>query len=305
MLRKLFLLYLILLTIASYTNQTYAQQAKSDTIQVFTAIDPIAYIAREVSGSCAQVNVLMQSNQNPHTFEPTPRQMTQLATAQLYFKIGIAFEEEVLKKFQSNFANLRIVDCSEGIIKRHIEDHSHHHHEENTHHDDDHETDQEHLDPHIWLSPPNAILIAEKIRQAFTQADPDNAKIYQANYDDLSKRITEVHTRLTNLLKPFEGQRLYVFHPAFGYFTDTYGIEQVAIETGGKSPTPKQLAHIIQQTKIDHVKIIFVQPQFEKRNAQAIASAINGSVVILNPMETNLLENFIRIADSIEEAFKQ
>ena len=143
------------------------------------------------------------------------------------------------------------------------------------------------------------------MRKAFTQIDPDNAIIYQSNYDDFSKRVTEVHTRLTNLLKPFKGERLYVFHPAFGYFTDTYGIEQVAIETGGKSPTPKQLAHIIQQAKANHAKIIFVQPQFEKRNAQAIASAINGSVVTLNPLEENLLKNFIHIADSIEQAFKQ
>ena len=95
--RQLYLLYTFMLIIVSYADITYAQQSEIDPIQVFTSIEPIAYIARQISGDRAQVDVLMPDNQNPHTFEPTPKQMTQLAIAQLYFKIGIAFEDEVLK----------------------------------------------------------------------------------------------------------------------------------------------------------------------------------------------------------------
>ncbi|MDX9702858.1 MAG: zinc ABC transporter substrate-binding protein [Candidatus Auribacterota bacterium] len=294
---------LILTMLKTHVN---AQSADASNIHAYVSIDPVGYIAEQVAGEHIKIHVLMPKNQNPHTFEPTPKQLQMLSQAQLYFKIGLQFEEHILKNFQQNFQNLRIVDCSHGIVKRHMENHKGDHHECSEHnHSDANDKETHPPDPHIWLSPPNIVIMANNIRDAFIQIDPANEQAYSNNCENFIKRVTEVHSRLIEVLKPFKDSRFFVYHPAFGYFTDTYGIEQFAIETGGKSPTPKQLAHLIQQAKTENVKVIFVQPQFDKRNAQSIASAINGSVVVLNPLEKNLIDNLMHIADSIEKSFKQ
>ena len=98
---------------------------------------------------------------------------------------------------------------------------------------------------------------------------------------------------------------MFVFHPAFGYFADDYQLKQVAIETGGKEPTPSLLTEIIEQAKEDNVRIIFVQPEFSQNAAQAIAQAINGAVVTISTLNPDYINNLSHIAAELEKAFRQ
>ena len=103
-------------------------------------------------------------------------------------------------------------------------------------------------------------------------------------------------------MEPYLGATFFVYHPAFGYFADAYGLYQEPVETGGQSPTPKALTAFIENAKKEGAKVIFVQPQFDQRNAETVAKAIGGKVVPLDPLAEDVLGNLKTIADSIATA---
>lgn len=113
-----------------------------------------------------------------------------------------------------------------------------------------------------------------------------------------------MHSRLSVLLKPFKGENLFVFHPAFGYFADAYGMHQVPVEAMGKSPKGKELAAIIKLAKKEKTRVIFVQPQFDQHAARKIAAAIKGHVVSINPLAYDYLTNMEVMANTIAKNLK-
>jgi len=104
------------------------------------------------------------------------------------------------------------------------------------------------------------------------------------------------------MLAPYAGSRFYVFHPSFGYFADAYGLEQIPVELDGKAPSPRQLVALVEQAKADGVKVVFVQKQFPSGSAKAIADAIGGTVVQLDPLAEDVVANLRLIAESLEKA---
>ena len=101
-------------------------------------------------------------------------------------------------------------------------------------------------------------------------------------------------------MKPDSGKKFYVYHSAFAYFAKDYNLEQIAIEIGNKSPTPKQLANIADQAKKEEVKVVFVQPQFDQTSAKALAESINGRVAKIDPLEKDIVANLREIATAIK-----
>jgi zinc transport system substrate-binding protein len=106
------------------------------------------------------------------------------------------------------------------------------------------------------------------------------------------------------MMIPCNGSRFYVFHPSFGYFASAYGLEQVPVEIDGKSPSPQQLAALITQARSENVKVIFVQKQFPLKSAKAVANAIDGDVVQLNPLAEDVIANLREIAETLLHALK-
>ena len=94
----------------------------------------------------------------------------------------------------------------------------------------------------------------------------------------------------------------WLFHPAFGYFAQAYGLEQQAVEVAGKTPTPRQLTGLIRKAKADGVTLIFVQPQFDQRSAAVVAKAIGGAVVPMDPLAKDVLANLKTMATKVEKA---
>ncbi|MFH1742105.1 MAG: zinc ABC transporter substrate-binding protein, partial [bacterium] len=109
----------------------------------------------------------------------------------------------------------------------------------------------------------------------------------------------------TDLLKPYRGESFYVFHPAFGYFGDAYGLKQEAVELEGKAPTPRQLSTLIKKARTENVRIIFVQPQFDKKSAEAVSNSIDGAVVPMDPLAKDVLKNLEEMAMKVGKALKR
>ena len=295
----------LVLIIAALGLNCSSEQASSRPL-VIVSIPPLAGLVEQIAGERVEIEVLVGGGQSPHTFEPTPTQVIAFGRAGLYLCAGLPFEEQLLAKIEKSAARLEIADVSEGIERRVMEAHDH-----GDRHDHDHHVDDPHdrgaasanlllPDPHVWMSPVNLTEIARQTASALIDLDPVHGDSYQANLEALIAKISATHEKAKKTLAPYEGHVLYVFHPAFGYFTDAYGLQQRAVETEGKQPTPKQLADLIAQAKADAVRLLIVQPQFDQRNAQAVASAIGGVVMPVDPLARDVLGEITRLAMAIE-----
>jgi zinc transport system substrate-binding protein len=219
----------------------------------------------------------MNSAQDPHTWSPSPREVADARDADLFFTVGMPFEQTVAEKLAAMNPDLRVVNPARNIESA--------------------------GDPHVWLSLINLATIAEAIEQALAAADPDGTELFRANRTAYQQMLQETHEQLTHRLEPLRGTAFFVYHPVFGYFARDYGLCQGVVEIDGKSPSPKALLSLIHQAREEQVRIVFVQPQFSRRPAEMIAGRIGGKVVPINPMLENPVAVIVQAADTLTEAY--
>ncbi|MFO7911189.1 MAG: zinc ABC transporter substrate-binding protein [Desulfotignum sp.] len=290
-----------------------------EKLQVFVSIVPQKYFVEQITGDLAEVDVLVTPGKSPATYSPSPAQIKKLANADVYFRIGSPFENGFMHKVTSIAPDTRVVDTRKGIVLRKMEAHIHDDDHQNAHDQDPHQANaQDHhgeaeevhghgdtdagRDPHIWMSPMLVKQQAANMADALVELSPEHEDRFRKNYDAFARDLDRLHERLKTLLAPLEGHNFFVFHPAFGYFADAYGLQQIPVETMGRSPKGKELSAIIKLAKQENARVIFVQPQFDKQAAQKIAEAINGAVVSINPLAYEYLDNMVRMADTITTA---
>jgi zinc transport system substrate-binding protein len=265
-------------------------------LKVFVTVPPLAYFANRLGGGRLEVHTLVPPGQDPHTYTVPPREIAALAQARIYFRVGIPVEDTLLPKIQSANPRLQVVDTRQGIELRKLEAN-----EEAVPAASPVESDSE-LDPHIWMSPVLAEKQAATMCAALIKIDPAGKPVYEKNYAALAADLDKLDARLKKILAPVKGKELFVFHPAYGYFARQYGLRQVAVETGGKSPSARQLSALIALAKARGVRLIFVQPQFSPKRSQAIAAAIDGGVLPLDDLAEDYLANLETGADKVAAA---
>lgn len=266
--------------------------AASLPMDIVVSIPPQKWLAEQVGGELIRTHVLVDRGQDPHTFTLSPAQLTTLGRAKLYCSLGLEFEDRLLDKIKENMVGLTQVDLSASIRKRRMTT-SHEHH--NGSHDG--------LDPHIWLSPEKLQEMAVRMAAALAAQDPENREGYEGKLQKTLADLDTLDREIREKLAPHRGSSFYVFHPAFGYFADAYGLTQEAIEVEGKSPTPRQLSRLIAKARAEGVKVLFVQPQFDPRSVAAIAAAIDGEVIPLDSLAENVADNLRTMAEKIASAF--
>ncbi|MFW5799849.1 MAG: metal ABC transporter solute-binding protein, Zn/Mn family [Spirochaetota bacterium] len=277
----------------------------SDNLNVFVSILPQKFFVEKIGGDNIKVSVMVKPGSSPATYEPKPMQMKQLSKSDIYINIGVPFEKSWMSKIKSANKNMLIVDGDKDIEKRRmIKEHTHKEVEEETEEIHNDKEESELSDPHIWLSPTLVKKHCEHILNAFVEVDPANSDIYRNNFNKLTEEIDKLDKEIKNLLKDKEIKEFMVFHPSWGYFAKDYGLRQVPIEIEGKEPSPKELKEFIDLAKEKDIKIIFVQPQFSKKSAKAIADAINGEILVINPLAENWLENMKEVAETFKEVLR-
>ncbi len=273
--------------------------SSAQTPRVAVSILPQKYFVDRISGGAARVLVLVGPGQNPHSYEPTPRQMADLGAATAWLTIGVDFENGLAPKVRNLYPRLRLVDTTEGLKFRALAAHSHEADELG------HEGGPDRVDGkdvHVWLGREGAVAQARHARNVLTALDPGNADLYVRNHDALIREIDAVFDDLADTLTPLRGRPVFVYHPAFGYFLDEFGIEQVAVEAGGKEPTQKNLAALIERARRENARVIFVQPQFSKTAARTVAGAIGGVVAEIDDLAPDWLANLKRMGDALKAA---
>ncbi len=276
------------------------QSAPAEKPMIAVSILPQGYFVQRIAGDLVDRVVLVGEGQSPHAYEPSPKQMGDLAKSKAWILSNSDFELSLRPKIAAQYPSLLIVDGTEGVKFRKMEDHSHEGEE-----DQAAEATGVNIDRHTWLGRAPARIMAGHIRDALGRVDPANKQTYDANYQALLADIDREFNALVPALAPLKGQAVFVFHPAFGYFLDEFGIQQEAVETGGKEPTAKALSALIDEARKDGVKVIFVQAQFPTQAATTLANAIGAQVLPLDPLAPDWLDNIRRIGATLQKAARQ
>jgi zinc transport system substrate-binding protein len=258
-------------------------------IAAIVSILPQAEFVRRVGGDRVTVETLVGAGQSPETFEPTPQQLARLASAQVYFTIGVPLEAALVPRLVRTAPALRVVDTREGVPLLAPSGTGHGHGGA--------------TDPHIWLDPRRVPRQLETIASALAEIAPAHRALFAANRDSFAAEMEALDAELSALLAPYRGRSFYVYHPAFGYLAVAYGLQQVAVETAGREPTPRELAELIERARADGVAVLYTQPQYAARGAHAVADVIGAELVVLDDLAPRYAENLRRMGRHLAAGF--
>jgi zinc transport system substrate-binding protein len=279
---------IIVFVIALWALQAGAASA-SAPLPVFVSILPQKYFVERVGGEQLVVSVMVGPGQSPASYEPTPRQMTTLSRARLYFSIGVAFEDTWMKRIQAGNPALRVVPMQRGIALLPLTGPG---------------GEPTGMDPHLWTSPQRVKLMAVTIRDALIETDPTHRVAYESNYSAFIAELDTLDRDIRAILAPAKGKPFLVFHPSWGYFANDYGLRQIPIEAEGKEPGARALVRVIDLGRREGARVIFVQTQFSRRTAETVAAAIGARVVAVDPLAENYPQNLLRVAHEFADALK-
>jgi zinc transport system substrate-binding protein len=286
----------ILLGILSLSGCKPSKTDKIPTLSV--TIEPQKYFLSKIVGDHYQINCIVPSGSNPESADFTPSQMVALDKSAAYFKIGyLGIENTLIDKVSRSNPELKIVDCSQGIESAgdaHI-------HCENGDHSHSHTYGHAGGDPHTWSSVRSAKVIAENMYKALLELDGNNEADYTANYNKLAAGIDSTDSIIKSYIDKAPSKSFIIYHPALSYFADEYGLTQYSIEHEGKNPSPSQLRELIDKARADGIKVVFIQQEFDTKNAETVAEAINGKTIPINLLLYNWDEEMIKIAKALAQ----
>ncbi|MEM4555038.1 MAG: metal ABC transporter substrate-binding protein [Candidatus Anstonellaceae archaeon] len=267
---------LILIAIFALAGCTAKPQAESQKLDVVVTTYFLEEFAREVGKDKVEVRSILPGGTNPHSFEPSPVEMTTIQSADIFIYNGAGLEPYVGK---IRFENTTVVEASAKLNL---------------------EKDEEHggYDPHVWLDPTMAAKQVEVIAEAFSKVDPQNSDYYRQNAQKYIAELLALDNEIEIEVKNFKKKGYIGFHPSFTYFNKKYGLEYYAVveEFAGDEPSAGELAKLVRIAREKNVSAIFAEPFLDSRAAQVIAKEIGAEVLYLDTMhsKTNLSKGYIQ-----------
>ncbi len=274
--------YLMLLILISLLSACGADQKNSANeegkLSVYTTVFPITDFAQKIGGEDVSVKSVYPPGADAHSFEPTPRDMKDIASADAFIYTGVGVEGFVTTA-QKTLKNEKVVliEAGAGIEFLHTED--------NDHHDDEHEHGD--IDPHIWLDPIFSIQIASTIKNALTDLNPSGKDKYEENFKNLKEQLEALNTEFMEVANSAKQKEILVAHSAYGYWEDRYGIKQISIT--GYSPTnepsQKELKNIIDIAKEHNLKYILFEQNISSKIAETVQKETGTKSLTLHNLE--------------------
>jgi zinc transport system substrate-binding protein len=159
--------------------------------------------------------------------------------------------------------------------------------------------------PHYWLSPRLMNTVADTIYANLISLLPQGRQQMERNLSAFKTELARVDSLISAELQPYRDREFWVFHPAYDYFADSYGLTQVALEQEGKEPGSRKLAELMGRAKADGVKVVYVQPQFSSGTARALAAEIGARLQPLDPLAYDYVENMLYISKQLVAGFSE
>jgi zinc/manganese transport system substrate-binding protein len=257
--------------------------AEAKKLKVITTLTDLASLTQEVGGDKVEVEALARGYQDPHFVEPKPSFLLKLRNADLLISVGLELEIGWLPALITQSGNGRIqrgapgyldasqfaqiLEIPQGAVTRA-------------------EGDVHPLgNPHYWLDPDNGRRIAKGIAAKLGEMDPQDAAYFQQRYQDFEKRLAEADKKWLAAMAPYRGRKVVTYHRSWPNFAKHFGLDVIGyIEPRpGIPPTPSHTIELVNQMKRDGVKIQLIEPYFDLKTPNSIASMTNGKVVVLLP----------------------
>jgi zinc transport system substrate-binding protein len=268
--------------------------SKGEEMTVTVTIPPYAWFVQQIAGEDFRVNVLLPPGADHHIWEPLPAQISALSGSEGFIINGqLSFEHAWMDRFLQVNPEMKVLDLSRNIQLIESEGHSHDH--------DDHGHSHSHVgpDPHYWMSPVAAMVMAKDIQDFLAGLNPAGAEKYNANLSILERRISQVDSLVRVSLGDDPHRTVLIYHPALAYMGRDYGFEQVSFEDEGKNPSPARMKELIDLAREKEIKIIFIQAEYDVRNAQSLSRETGARLVVINPMNTDWPEAVIEVAHAL------
>jgi len=269
-------------------------------ITVAATIYPLATLADELGVGYVNAISIIPPGVDPHTFEPSPQDIANLQNVDLVFVVGLGFDDWILKYVPSS---AKIVDLSdrinlqnqegERLTKEKIAEIKANpalltHSDKHEHPDD--ETDiEEHsytIDPHYWLSPINAQVMAQHIRDTYADTDKEHGPAYTKGYYSFTGNIDSTLFNYDSVYAEMKGKKIITTHDGFNYFINGFGAQVVATvePLSGQEPSPQYVAELIKTIQDNQIKVIFTQPQYSNKTAATIADQYDLQLIELDDL---------------------
>lgn len=286
--------FILLILFAVTISCSHKQKTQEDFNKIIVSIYPQKYFVERIAGSNVdEIMVMIPPGSSPAIYDPTPKQMASLSDADIYFSIGhIGFEKAWLERFEKSNPDVKFVDMSTGI---NLLETCGHHHDEIDHG----------IDPHIWLSPRNAMFMAQNIYTALADYDPDNQLEYIRNYNQLVRELKSLDSTINISLQGFSNRSFLIYHPALTYFAKDYKLEQISIESEGKAPSVQHMKEIMDLASDRGIQHIFVQREFDQEHAQKVADEIGAELIVIEPLQEDWVNGINEITQGISGALKK
>lgn len=280
--RKLMMVFLLTASIvfSGCTSQSIStpDQAKP---QVAVSIVPQASFVKAVAGDMVEVVTMIPPGKSPGNYAPTPQEIEKLSKSSLYFAIGVPVETaSILPKCTELNQSLKVIKMNDEVKAVYPE----------------REFSPGKRDPHIWLSPKRAKVMVEIIARELSQIDPKNKAVYEKNAQEYIGKLGQLDEHIKSSLTNLQTKTFIIYHPAFGYFADDYGLKMVALEKEGKEATAKDLERVIDEAREQGIKVIFYQAEIDSKQSKAVAEAIGGTTEQVAPLAADYIGNLEKTA---------
>ena len=276
---------------------TYLAHGESRPL-LFVTIPPQRWLVQQLAGEAVDVRVVVAPGQNPHTYEPSGRQLALLAQAQGWLTIGLPFERTLIAKVRSMQPSLIEYPIHKGIARLSETMSPPHRHAPGE------ACSEDGTDPHIWLTPANMAHLGTNTCLALKHVLPGKVVELDAALTRLTDDSVALQRTLAETLRPVRGRSFWVYHPSWSYLAQTFDLVQRAVEADGREPTPRQLAALIQSAQAARVRVLFADPQVDPRPIRALATQIGAAVVVLDPLAENWDANMRHVAGALLDAIK-
>lgn len=261
---------------------------------VSVSIMPVGYFVDRLTDSGIEVNVMVPPGASHATYSPTTGQLRDLSESGIYFRIGyLGYEMAFINRLSGINPDMLVVDLSEGIglIRGEPVDHGDHIHEGG-------------IDPHIWMSPKVILDILPAIKNALVITYPDLSEAIEERYPEVYDEVMEVHLVLEEVAAGLEKKEFMIFHPALTYLARDYGFNQIPIERHGREPSPAMLRQVIADARVQEVSVIFIQEEFDIRNAQLVGEETGARLVQIRPLDYDWTGGMKEIIEVFKSSMK-
>ena len=264
--RILFVALLVIILITSCGGRSASPTGTTAPV-VLASTTFLADITRNIAGNRVQVESLLPVGADPHSYQPTPQDVTKITQSKLLIINGAEYEHFLESLLENAGGEREVIEASAGLSPKT-------------------DTESEHgVDPHLWLDPNNAIVYVENIREGLTHFDPEGAGIYQSNADAYVARLIDLDAWISEQVAqiPSERRLLVTNHEALGYFADRYGFTVIGAVVPGvssdASPSAEQMAKLIDQIKTSGTPALFLDEVENPALAQQIADETGVKVI--------------------------